>query len=136
MSKKRILSEKGMEYSANLSDSEWSDISVGESDDFIPDRELVESIFDNTADDPVHNDDDRAVQNNNHDWTDIRNDLPYFGSNQNPGLKIDDIAIEKLAILFFFRRLFWLIRPISMHRKKSTGKDHFERQAVLPLVLI
>ncbi|GFW58690.1 hypothetical protein TNCV_378731 [Trichonephila clavipes] len=39
MSKRKILSEKEIEYYASLSDSEWSDISVGESDDFIPGSE-------------------------------------------------------------------------------------------------
>ncbi|GFX22846.1 hypothetical protein TNCV_2605881 [Trichonephila clavipes] len=67
--------------------------------------ESGESISDNTAEELVHNDEDKhydgTVQNNNHDWVDIGKMPPYFGFNQNPGLKIDDITVEKIITGFF-----------------------------------
>ncbi|GFY73345.1 hypothetical protein TNIN_33311 [Trichonephila inaurata madagascariensis] len=58
MLKRGILSEKEIEYFANLSDSDWSETPVGESDDFIPGSESGISISDNTADELVHNNED------------------------------------------------------------------------------
>ncbi|GFY54331.1 piggyBac transposable element-derived protein 4 [Trichonephila inaurata madagascariensis] len=130
MSKRRILSEKEIEYYTNLSDSEWSDISVGESNDCIPGSESDESISNNTADELEHNDDDEhddgAVQNNNimTGLTDIQNDPLNVGFNQNPGLKFDDIAIEKLVTLFFSEDfLNFLVDQTNLYASQEINKQ-------------
>lgn len=129
MSKRRILSEKEIEFNANLSDSEWSDISMGESDDFIPGY-LVNQF-------PII-----LLMNMmmGQYKTIIMAGLIkkmirlILVSTKTNWLKIDDIFIQQLVTLFFFRRLFeffgWSDQYVCIVRNQqakttSKGKPSF-----------
>lgn len=147
MDKKRRLTEKELEYYANLSDSE-SDKIFSEDDNESSDYVLSENSGEDSDDGVVSNHEDETIDDpkDNHDasqettpytddnlWTEIRQNPELFIFQENIGLKLDarNLTVQTLVDLFFSQEFIALLveqtnlyaaQEIARHKEMKKSK--------------